>query len=80
MTNLKAGHEFSDAETKIREKIEKKHGKTPEQLYDEREARVRAAIELKDPDRVPVSLRMTYFPARYTGIHKSAAYYDAPLA
>jgi uroporphyrinogen-III decarboxylase len=61
----------------LRAQIEKKHAKTPEQLYEEREKRVREAIQLQEPDRVPVSLRMTYFPAKYTGIHKSAAYYDA---
>ena len=48
-----------------------------QQLYDEREKRVRDAIALRQPDRVPVDLRMTYFPARYTGIPISTAYYDA---
>jgi hypothetical protein len=61
----------------LRDAIEKRTGKTPEQLYDEREKRVRDAIQLRVPDRVPVSMRMTYFPAKYTGIPKSASYYDA---
>ena len=54
-----------------------KTAKTSQQLYDEREKRVRDAIQLRVPDRVPVSMRMTYFPAKYTGIPKAAAYYDA---
>jgi hypothetical protein len=62
---------------RIREDIEKKTGRSPEQLYEEREKRIRDAIQLRPPDRVPVSLRMTYFPAGNTGIPKSAAYYDA---
>ncbi|MBI4296471.1 MAG: hypothetical protein HY667_05085 [Chloroflexi bacterium] len=51
--------------------------KSPEELYEERERRVREAIQLKEPDRVPVVLGMAYFPARYTGIQTAAAYYDA---
>ncbi|OGO36864.1 MAG: hypothetical protein A2147_03850 [Chloroflexi bacterium RBG_16_57_8] len=57
--------------------MEKKHGKTPEQLYEEREKRVRDTIALREPDRVPVDVRMTYFPARHTGIPFATAYYDA---
>jgi uroporphyrinogen-III decarboxylase len=41
--------------------------KTPEELYEEREKRLRDAIELKVPDRVPVVLATNYFPARYVG-------------
>jgi uroporphyrinogen-III decarboxylase len=72
------GRPFTPEELRIREQIEKKNGKTPEQLYEERERRVRDAINLEEPDRVPVSIRMTYFPARYTGIPYSTSYYDAP--
>jgi len=61
----------------LREEIEKKTGKSLEQFYEEREKRVRDAIELEESDRVPVSLRMTYFPALYTGIQTASAYYDA---
>lgn len=38
----------------LREEVERKTGKTPEELYDEREKRVRDAIELREPDRVPL--------------------------
>ena len=36
------------------DEIEKKHGKTVNELREEREKRVRDAIELKVPDRVPI--------------------------
>ena len=41
--------------------------KSPEELYHKREKRLRDAIELKVPDKVPVVLTMNYFPARYVG-------------
>ena len=61
---------------RTRDEIEQKTGKSAEQLFEEREKRVRDAIALKESDRVPVSLRMTYFPAKYAGIPTSTAYYD----
>jgi hypothetical protein len=51
-------------------------GKTGKQLRKEREKRVTDAIQLKIPDRVPIICSMGYFPAKYTGIPCSAAYYD----
>jgi uroporphyrinogen-III decarboxylase len=77
MTDHQPEKKFAEAQQKLRAEIEKKHGKTPEQLYEEREKRIRETIRLEEPDRVPVSLRMTYFPATYAGIPKSVAYYDA---
>jgi hypothetical protein len=59
---------------KLKEKIEKESGKTTEQLYEEREGRVRDAIELKVPDRVP--LWMVPDPVRYAGLKHSAEFYD----
>ena len=41
--------------------------KSPQELYQEREQRLRDAIELRQPDRVPVVLTVNYFPARFTG-------------
>ncbi len=41
--------------------------KSPEELYQEREQRLRDCIDLKEPDRVPVVLTMNYFPVRYLG-------------
>jgi hypothetical protein len=51
-------------------------GKTAKQLRKEREKRMMDAIQLKIPDRVPVTCPIGYFAARYTGIPYSAAYYD----
>ena len=50
--------------------------KTPQQLYEERAKRMEDAIQMKIPDRVPVSLPLGYFPARYTGITCADAYYN----
>jgi uroporphyrinogen-III decarboxylase len=50
--------------------------KTAAELYREREQRVTDAIQLKKPDRIPVMLELSYFPAKYAGISCEAAYYD----
>ena len=62
---------------RARDEIEKRTGKTPEQLYEEREKRVVDAIALKEPDRVPIFLTGGSFPASYAGLPQSAAFYDA---
>jgi hypothetical protein len=49
---------------------------TNEQLEQEREQRVMDAIRLKIPDRVPVISGIGYFPAKYTGIACTTAWYD----
>jgi hypothetical protein len=51
-------------------------GKSAKQLRRERERRIMDAIELKEPDRVPIMTPMGYFPAKYAGIPYSTAYYD----
>jgi hypothetical protein len=61
---------------KLREEIERKHGKTVEELYEERQRRFRDAMELREPDRVPVTLATGIFAARYAGLTASAMYYD----
>jgi len=48
----------------------------PEELYQEREARVGAAIQLKIPDRVPVMCLWGFFPAKHTGSTFEQAMYD----
>ena len=50
--------------------------KTPEELYKEREQRVLDAIALKKPDRVPVLLETSYFPAKYAGLNFDVAWND----
>lgn len=62
----------------LKEEIEKKHGKTTEQLLLEREKRVSDAIELRVPDRVPVTMQTGVFAARYAGLPLSSMYYDHP--
>jgi uroporphyrinogen-III decarboxylase len=47
-----------------------------ELLEKAREQRVMDAIRLKVPDRVPVISPIGYFPAKYTGIDCTAAWYD----
>ena len=59
---------YPDDIKRLREHIEKKHGKTPEQLYKEREKRLRDAMELKQPDRIPMHLMLGYFIAEIGGI------------
>jgi hypothetical protein len=51
-------------------------GITAEELYKERENRVNDAIQLKIPDRVPISTMFGYFPAKYNGISCETAFYD----
>lgn len=60
----------------LRAEIEKKHGKSVEEHYEEREKRVRDAIELKEPDRVLVTIGGGPFAAKYYGVPLSAAYDD----
>jgi hypothetical protein len=50
--------------------------KTARQIRKERDKRIMDAIQLRMPDRVPIICAMGYFPAKYTGIPCSAAYYD----
>ncbi len=49
-----------------------------EQAFREREQRLVDAVQLKTPDRVPVSMGLNYFPAKFTGTTTWAAYYDFP--
>jgi hypothetical protein len=58
----------------LKKQIEERTGKTVEQLYAERDKRVRDTIELRVPDRVPFMVLVE--PHAYSGIPKSAAYYD----
>ena len=48
----------------------------PEQLLEEREQRIRDAIELRVPDRMPFVALFGFFPARYAGITCEEAMYD----
>jgi hypothetical protein len=65
---------YRQEQKRIKDEIEHRHGKTTAQLYQERERRATDAIELRTPDRVPLSLNAD--PANYTDVKRSAAYYD----
>jgi hypothetical protein len=49
---------------------------TAEKLYKMREKRVTDAIELKVPDRVPVTASFAFFPAHYCGCTKEEMMYN----
>ena len=50
--------------------------KAPEELFQEREKRVNDAVQLKEPDRVPIMCLSGFFPAYYAGITCEEAMYD----
>ena len=54
-------------------------GKTPQELYEEREKRVKDAVALKTPDRVPVVVSMGFLPARYSGMTIQEIMYDPDI-
>ena len=58
----------------LRQGVEQKTGKTTEQLYEEREKRVRDSIYLKQPDRIPLFVFAD--PAAHYGLTHAAAWYD----
>ena len=68
MATEKSREEILVDDRKLREEIEKKHGKSVEELYQEREKRLYDAITLKVPDRVPVLFGGTYPACKYAGI------------
>jgi hypothetical protein len=50
--------------------------KSAKELLQERNKRVADVIALKVPDRVPMEISFSYFPAVYCGLTCEAAYYD----
>ena len=77
MTNRTEIAKYRKENLLLKKQIEDRTGKTVEQLYAERAKRVRDAIEMREPDRVPFMVLVE--PHAYSGIPKSASYYD-PLA
>ncbi len=67
---------FPEYIKRLREDIEKRHGKTVDQLREERAKRINDAVELRVPDRVPVAAYPGVFSARYAGLPISTMYYD----
>lgn len=78
MSPEKVREEMPVEDRELREEIQKKHGKSVEELYHEREKRLYDAITLKVPDRVPVLFSGTYPACKHVGIPFSSIYYDAP--
>lgn len=76
VTQDTAGKAREQAEKRLIAEIEKKHGKTVEQLRNEREKRVREATLLRIPDRIPVNVSTGVFAAKYAGLPASVMYYD----
>ncbi len=75
-TQNTAGKAPEQDEERLIAEIEKKHGKTVAQLRDEREKRVRDAMMLKEPDRIPVNVSTGVFAAKYAGLPASTMYYN----
>jgi hypothetical protein len=50
--------------------------KTAEKLYEMREKRVTDVIELKVPDRIPVTASFAFFPAHYCGLYQRRDVYN----
>lgn len=77
MTSLRSSPAQKKEIKALRQEIQQRTGKTPEQLYEEREKRVRDSIYLKQPDRIPLFVFPD--PAEHYGLPHSAAY-DDPAA
>ena len=67
---------YQETEKRLIAEIEKNHGRSVEELRQEREKRIRDAIELKEPDRVPVTFNAAAFAVKYAGLPASVMYYD----
>lgn len=78
ITTVATDESYREHLERLRGEVEKKNKKTPEQLLQERQKRLWDAIEMKEPDRVPVIFGWPDFAAKYAGLPYSAAYYDIP--
>ena len=76
MAANRAEQKKAQEEARIIAEIEKRHGKSIDQIRDEREKRIKDVIELREPDVVPVAVQTGIFAARYGGLTASAMYYD----
>ena len=76
MTTEGSEGRVSEENRRLIDGIEKKHGKKVEELYQERSKRIRDAMELRVPDRVPVVLGTGVFAARYGGLTASDLFYN----
>ena len=71
---------YDEEGKRLGEEVEKRAGKSAGELYEEKEKRLRDAIELRVPDRVPFILATSYLPARWVDGLTSADSYHNHLA
>ena len=62
-----------------RSEIERRHGKSIDEIREERENRIDNVLNLRVPDRVPTTMQSGVFACKYAGVPLSAMYYD-PIA
>jgi hypothetical protein len=74
MTSRVELQKYKDENSVLKKLIEERTGKTTDQLYAERAKRVRDVIELREPDRVPITVFPD--PHAHCGMPNSASYYD----
>ena len=74
MSNSVTAKQYEKEQQQLKDEIEKRTGKSTEQLYKEREKRAKDVVELKIPDRIPLTIEVKI--NKYAGILNSAAYYD----
>ena len=74
MPSTSEAQKYMEENALLKKRIEEKTGRTVEQLYNERNKRIREAIKLKKPDRVPFSLMVEV--QSFAGVSNAASYYD----
>ena len=74
MSLLAGTNQYKQENLVLKKQIEERTGKTIEQLYDERNKRSRAAVELNKPDRVPFFFLVDM--QSFAGVPNAASYYD----
>ncbi len=79
MTSESGKDRLRELITHYKAEIQKMHGKTIDQLREERVTRIYNALALKVSDRVPTTMQSGVFACRYAGVPLSAMYYD-PVA
>ncbi|KKN63403.1 hypothetical protein LCGC14_0502330 [marine sediment metagenome] len=47
-----------------------------EELIKAKIERLETATEVKEPDRIPIGIATTYFPAKYAGVSYEDVWYD----
>src|SRR5512139_3006735 len=74
MSSLSETEEYRQENLALKRQIEERAGKTVEELFQERDKRSRAAVELKKADRVPFFYLLDV--QTFAGVPNAASYYD----